>query len=172
MTGDEAARRAKLRVLSAIEAASEDPMRLVQAVQDATDDEDAVRRVGAAFGLDDDLSRVLLDLQFGRLSRSSRARVGDELRLLRAEWGPPIEATLTVTGRRRGVVTVDGAEHRFRATGRRELDDQVRAFLRDQIARPLLRPVVLTDGAAADGPVRWTVWPDGSGSADRPGEEG
>ena len=164
MTGDDA-RREKLRVLSAIEAAADDPLRLVRAAQDASDDEDAVRRVGEAFGLDDDLARVLLDLQFGSLSSSSRARRADQLRLLRAEWGPPIEATLIVNGRRQAVVSIDGAEHRFRASGRHALDLRIHAFLHEQVARPRLRPVVLTDLGAVDGRISWTVLPDGSGSA-------
>ncbi len=170
MTREDDARLAKLRVLTAVEAASDDPLRLVRAVQEATDDEDAVRRVGEAFGLDDDLARVLLDLQFRSLSSSSRARRADELRLLRAEWGPPIEATLTATGRRQAVVTVDGVEHHFRARGRQALDGQVHAFLHEQISRPRLRPVVLSDTDAADGRVRWTVLPDGSGSAEYAGD--
>jgi hypothetical protein len=170
MTADDDARRAKVRVLSAIEAAAEDPIRLVRAVLDATDDEDAVRRVGAAFGLDDDLARVLLDLQFRGLSRSSRARRVAELGLLRAAWGPPVEATLTVSGRRRGVLSVDGAEHQFMATGRQDLLLQVHAFLHEQIARPRLRPVVLVDADAADGRLFWTVQPDGSGSAEDVGD--
>ena len=125
MTGDDA-RRHKIRVLSAIEAAAEDPLRLLQAVQDATDDADAVRRVGQAFDLDDELSRALLDLQFRNLSSDSRARRAEELQLLRAEWGPPMAATLTVTGRRQGVLTVDGAEHRFRASGREARSEERR----------------------------------------------
>ncbi|TFV76676.1 hypothetical protein E4P39_07110 [Blastococcus sp. CT_GayMR19] len=90
--------------------------------------------------------------------------------MLRAEWGPPIEATLTVTGRRQAVVSIDGAEHRFRASGRQALDGQVHAFLHEEVARPQLRPVVLTEAGVTDGPVRWTVWPDGSGSAEDAGD--
>jgi hypothetical protein len=67
------------------------------------------------------------------------------------------------------VVTIDGTEHRFRATGRQALDGQVHAFLHEEVARRQLRPVVLTEAAVADGPVRWTVWPDGSGSAEDAG---
>ena len=101
--------------------------------------------------------------------RSSRARRADELRLLRAEWGPPIEATLTVTRRRQGVVSIDGAEHRFRASGRAGAGSaRIHAFVHEQIARPRLRPVVLTDLDAVDGRVSWTVLPDGSGSARYP----
>ena len=40
---------------SAMEAAG-DPLRLVRAVQEAEDEEDAVLRVGATFGVDDDLA--------------------------------------------------------------------------------------------------------------------
>ncbi len=164
------ARRHRIRVLSAIEAAAADPLRLLQAMQDAVDDEDAVRRVGDAFTLEEELSRVLLDLQVRQLSVASRSRVADELRLLRAEWGAPIEATLTVTDRRQGVLRIDGAEHRLGASGRRALFDEVQTLLHEQIARPRLRPVVLTRSGAAGGPVRWTVWPDGSGTAQDAGD--
>ena len=167
---DHDARRHTIRVLSAIEAAAADPLRLIEAVQDAADDEDAVRRVGEAFDLDETLSRVLLDLQVSSLSTGSRRRVADELRLLRAEWAPPIEATLTITGRRHGVLTVDGAQHRFGASGRQVRFDEVHAFVHEQVARPQLRPVVLTGGEAAGGPVRWTVRPDGSGTAEDAGD--
>lgn len=170
MTADRDARRHKIRVLSTIAAAAANPLRLLEAVQGAADDEDAVRRVGEAFDLDEELSQVLLDLSFRQLSIGSRRRTADELRLLRAEWGPPIEATLAVTGRRQGVLAVDGAEHRFRASGRKALMGQVHAFLVEQVARPQLRPVVLTDTAAAGGPVRWTFRPDGSGTAEEAGE--
>jgi hypothetical protein len=163
LTADRDFRRHKIRVLSAVEAAAADPLRLLEAVQAAADDEDALRRVGEAFDLDEELSQVLLDLQVRRLSIDSRSRVADELRLLRAEWGPPVEATLTMTGRRHAVLTVEGAEHRFGASGRQVLFGEVHAFVHEQVARPRLRPVVLTGGEAAGGPVRWTVWPDGSG---------
>ncbi|MFP5372575.1 MAG: hypothetical protein ACLGI3_17760 [Actinomycetes bacterium] len=163
------ARRARIRVLSAIGAAAADPVRLLAAVQEAADDEDALRRVGEAFSVDEDLSQVLLDLRVGQLSGAFRSRVADELRLLGAEWGAPVEASLTVPGRRHGVLTVEGAEHRLRAGGWPALFDAVHAFLRDEVARPLLRPVVLTGGEAAGGPARWTVWPDGSGRAEDAG---
>jgi hypothetical protein len=164
------ARRHKVRVLSAIEATADDPTRLLQAAQGATDDEDAVRRVGEAYGVDAELARVLLDLRFGSLSGSARARRADELRVLRAEWGPPIRATLTLTGRAGGVLAVDGAEHRFRAAGRQALTAEIHAFLCERFARPRLRPVVVTGPGAADGPVHWTVLPDGSGWAGDAGD--
>ena len=170
MTADRDARRHKIRVLSAIEAAAAHPLRLLEAVQAAADDVDAVRRVGEAFDLDEELSQVLLDLSFRQLSIGSRSRVGDELLLLHAEWGPPIEATLTITGRRHGVLTVDGAQHGFGASGRQVRFDEVHAFVHEQVARPRLRPVVLTGGEAAGGPVRWTVLPDGSGTAEDAGD--
>ena len=157
-------------MLSAIEAAAADPLRLLAAVQEAADDEDALRKVGEAFDLDEALSQVLLDLKVSSLSIGSRSRVTDELRLLRAEWGPPMEATLTVAGRRQAVLTVEGAEHRLGASGRQVRFGEVHAFVHEQVARPRLRPVVLTGGEAAGGPVRWTVRPDGSGTAEEAGD--
>lgn len=56
-----------MRLLRAIEAAA-DPLRLLEAVQEAVDGEDAVRRIGAASTLDESLARVLLGLPVRQLS--------------------------------------------------------------------------------------------------------
>lgn len=98
MTADRDARRHKVRVLSAVQAAAADPLRLLEAVQEAADDEDALRRVGEVFDLDDELSQVLLDLQVRHLSIGSRSRLADELRLLRAEEDLPMTGPAGAAG--------------------------------------------------------------------------
>jgi hypothetical protein len=155
-----------VRLLSAIEVALDDPVRLVHALQGAADDQDAVRQVGAAFDADEQVARALMDLQFGRLTAASRARLADELRILRTDWGAPVDGELTLTGRRSGVLTVDGAARRFTARGLSGLLDGVAAFVRTDIAVPRLRPVAVVVTGAPGGPVGMTVWPDGTASFD------
>lgn len=78
----------RLSILAAMEGALADPVRLVGALAGAADDEDAVQRVRDAFGLSEEQATAVLDLQFRRLHRAGRARVTDELAMLRADHGP------------------------------------------------------------------------------------
>lgn len=91
---------ARLAVPAAIEAALDDPVRLLHAVTGAEDDEDAVRRILEAYEVDPQVARAraLLGLRFGRFTRADRARLTAELRILRAGWGPPATTRLAVTG--------------------------------------------------------------------------
>ncbi|SOD94633.1 hypothetical protein [Blastococcus haudaquaticus] len=160
---DEDRRTERLAVLTAIGAALEDPIRLLQVITGAADDEDAVRRVAAAFAVTEPAARVLMDLQFGRLTRAARDRLTEELRILRADWGPPVEARLVLTGRT-ALLSVDGTERRFTAGGVNALLDEVVGFLRSEIAVSRLRPVAVVVTGRAAGPVGMTVRPDGSAS--------
>ena len=160
---DDDGRAARLAALSAIGSALEDPIRLLGIVADAYDDEDAVRKVAEAYDVDELPARALLDLQFGRLTRAARGRVTEALRILRAEWGPPVEAQLMLSGRR-AVLSVDGTEHRFTAGGVHGLLDEVAGFLQSEIAVPRLRPVSVVVTGRSAGPVGMTVRPDGSAS--------
>jgi hypothetical protein len=161
---DDSQRRARILALSAVAAALHDPARLVHAVHAAADDADAVRRISAAFGVDERQAQTLMDLQFGVLTPAHRRRVTEELGLLLAPWGTPVEGALELTGRRRALLSVDGTERRFTAGGLPGLLDEVAAFLRTEIAVPRLRPVVLTVTGGATCPVGMTVLPDGSAS--------
>jgi hypothetical protein len=162
----EHARQERLAALATVETALADPVRLVRALTDAEDDEDAVRRISAAFDVDEQQARVLMDLQFGRLTRAGRLQLTEELRILRTEWGPPVEAGLVLTGRRSAVLSTDGTEHRVTAGGLTGLLDRVVALLWTEIAVPQLRPVVVAVTGAVAGPVGMTVRPDGTASFD------
>ncbi|MDT0274638.1 hypothetical protein [Blastococcus goldschmidtiae] len=160
----EAHRRELPGPLAAIDAALADPVRLVAVLVDAEDDEDAVRRVRDAFDLTDEQAGSVLDLQFRRLHRAGRARVAEELRVRRTEWGPPLPGTLTFSGRRSAVLTVDGQERRFTAGGVESVLSRVSARLLDEVATPGLRPVVVEVSGLPGGPVRFTVTPPGTAS--------
>jgi hypothetical protein len=154
----EAGARQVLPQLVALETALADPERLVRVLADADDRDAAVRALESTFGLSPEQALAVLDHQFGGLLRSRRAAVAEQLRILRAPWGPPLELTLQSRGRHGAVLTVDGLEHAFRARGRSDLLDQVTRFLWDQVAVPQLRPVSVTTDLAG-GPSRLLIWP-------------
>lgn len=154
----------RLAVLAAYETALADPVRLVALLGDAEDDDDAVRRVQEAFFLPARHARAVLDLQFARLSRSSRGRLADELRILRAEWGPELPATVAFASRRRAVVTVADEARTFTAGGTAAVLDRVTEHLLDEVAVPRLRPVVAEVTGLGGGPVRIRVLPSRSAS--------
>ena len=162
MTAPEDGARQALPVLTALETALADPARLIALLQDAEDDEAAVRSISAAFGLTPDEASVVLDNQFRLLVRSRRAAVAEELRILRAPWNEPREITLQVTGRRSAVAVVDGVERRFTAGSVRSLLDQVADLLRDEVVVPGLQPVVVSRGLDGRDPVRMRLWPSGT----------
>jgi hypothetical protein len=163
----EAGARQALPWLEALEAVAADPVRLVRLVHDADDREDAVRAVAAAFDLTPEQAAVVLDNQVGRLVRSSRAVLAEELRVLRAPWGEPVGVRLRVRGRRSAVLDLDGEEHRFRAGGLQSLLDQVTRFLQERVVRPDVRPVFLSTDLD-DGPSLIRLWPGGSGEYEYP----
>ena len=165
----EAARADKLSILAALEAGLADPVRLVRLLQEATDDEDAVRRLADAFGLAPEQATAVLDQQLRLLTPAHRQRLADEVRLLRAEWGPPLAGELRFATRRSAVLTLDGTERRFTAGGAIGVLDLAFRYLADEVARPSLRPVVATVTGLPGGPTRMTVTPGGDGDFDYPG---
>jgi hypothetical protein len=157
----EAGARQGLPWLEALETTSADPVRLAQVVHGAGSREDAVGAVATAFGLTPEQASVVLDNQLGGLTAGSRAARAEQLRILRAPWGEPVELRLRVHGRRSAVLDLEGTEHRFRAGGLAGLLEAVTSFLLDHVARPRLRPVLVrTDLAGA--PTTITVWPSGN----------
>jgi hypothetical protein len=162
-------RAEKVSALAAIEAALADPARLAQVVQEAVDDEDAVRRVGEAFGLSRDQAVTALDVQVRSFTSARRAQVAEELRVLRAEWGPPIEGRVHFVSRRSAVLTLDGTERRFSAGGAGGVLDLLFHHLLDEVARPALRPVVVGVTGLRTGPTLMTVTPGGDGDFEHPG---
>jgi hypothetical protein len=155
----EAAARQALPWLTALSAVAADPERLVRLVQGAEDREDAVRAVGSAFGLTPEQADVVLDNQFGMLVGSRRSALAEELEVLRAPWGAPLELALDVHGRRSAAVVVDGTSHSFRATGLQGLLGEVAHFLLEAVAVPQLRPVLVSTGLTGDWPRLLRIWP-------------
>jgi hypothetical protein len=160
-------REERRRVLAAIATVTADPVRLVQVVQDATDDADAARRIAEAFGLELDLAESALDLQVRRLTPSTGARIADELRVLETPWGPPLGGELRYTTRRSATLSVDGTARTFHGSSRNAVLHQVMSFLHENVTVPQLRPVVIEEAGVADAS-RWVVSPDGSGYRDAP----
>ena len=155
----EAAARQGLPWLAAIDAAAGDPVQLVRLLLAADDRDDAVLRVAEHFGLTQEQADVVLDQQFAVLVGKRRGALAEQLRVLRAEWGPPMELDLHIRGRRSAVLVVDGTQHRFRAGGLQGLLDRVARFVLDEVAQPALRPVLLTTGLTGDWPRVLRVWP-------------
>ena len=158
--------RQALPWLAALETVLADPVRLVEPLHDAEDDDAAVRAVSEAFAITPEQAATVLDNQFRLLVRSRRSSVADELRVLRATWQEPIDLTLAVTLPGSGVLVLDGAEHRF--TGRRlpDLLDEVTAFLRERVVDPGLQPVVVNTGLDGRHPAHLHIWPGGTSSLD------
>ena len=163
-------RELRLSILAAIEAALADPVRLIGILQESADDDDALRRLTHSFGLDEVQARAVLDLQMRRVTTVNRVRVAEELRVLRAEWGPAIDAHVRFSGRRSALLSIEGTEHTFRGVGVANVLDRIGTFLRDEVAVPRLRPVAATISGLPDGPIRMTYSPAGSGSYEYPDE--
>jgi len=163
-------RHERLSILTAIESALADPVGLLGILLDAADDGDAIARLMDAYGVEAVQAQALLDLQVRRVIPAHRARLAEELRVLRAEWGPAIEAQVGFSGRRSAVLTVDGTEHRFRAGGVNGVLEEIGAFLLEEVAVPRLRPVTATIGGLPDGPVRMTCTPARDANIEYPDE--
>jgi hypothetical protein len=163
-------REERLAILVAVDAALADPVRLIGILAQAADDDDAVRRLRDAFDLDDVQAQAVLDLQVRRVTPAHRTRIAEELRVLRADWGPPVEAAVRFTGRRSAVLAVDGTERSFRAGGVNGVLERIGTFVVEEIAVPRLRPVTATISGLPDGPVRMTYTPAGNGHVEYPDE--
>ncbi|HVD26873.1 MAG TPA: hypothetical protein VNC79_00025 [Mycobacteriales bacterium] len=161
-------RRERLSILTAMESALADPVGMIRILLDCADDEDAIGRLSQEFALDEVQAQSVLDLQVRRVTAANRARIAEELRVLRAEWGPPLEAQVRFTGRRSAVLSIDGAEHSFRAGGVNGVLEKIGAFVLEEIAVPRLRPVAATVSGLPDGPVRMTYTPARSGHFEYP----
>jgi hypothetical protein len=155
----EAAARQGLPWLTALETVAADPERLVGVLRAAENRDDAVRAVGSAFALTPEQADVVLDQQFSMLVGTRRSAVTEELDVLRAPWGEPLEVALDVQGRRSAAVVVHGSRHAFRATGLQGLLDEVARFLLEAVAAPSLRPVLVTTGLSGDWPRLLRIWP-------------
>ena len=144
-------------------------MRLVQVVQNATDDADAARRVAEAFGLEPDLADAALDLQVRRLTPSTRARLTDGgCRRVGHALGPaPRRGAAVRDPTPRHADREQHETHTFRGTSPNDVLTQVIAFLHEHVTQPQMRPVVLEEVGITDA-ARYVVSPDGSGYRDSP----
>jgi hypothetical protein len=170
-TGDAPAvseREEQIRSLSALEAVTADPVRLVELLSGAADDDEAVHLLQEAFGLDTVQATTVLDGRFRLLVRSRRELRARELEVLRAEWGPPLPATLAFTGRRAAVLTVAGVEHRFTGGDPESVLHRVTDVLVEEVAVPRRRPVAVAVTGLDGGPVRFTVTPGRRASYEYP----
>jgi hypothetical protein len=158
--------------LAALDAALADPVRLVSLLADAEDERDAVRRLQAALDLSAEQARSVLSLQFGALTRARRARIAEDLAVVRAAWGPTLPATLAFSGRRSAVLTVDGEERRVTAGGVDGVLDRAVQLLVADVAVPRLAPVLVEVSGLPGGPERFTVLPSRSASFDHGSPEG
>jgi hypothetical protein len=140
-------------VLEALTAALDDPHRLVAVVAAAEDAEDAIRALGAEFGLTPTLAQSVLDGQFRLLTRSRREAVAEDLRVEQTPVGPPLrlEATFTESDTA-AAVTVDGRQYRVEGASREEIVEALADVVVERIARPLHRTVVVD--APPGGPLK------------------
>jgi DNA gyrase/topoisomerase IV subunit A len=86
---DEIARaeRARLEMLDAVYAGIQRRAEVLDVVSNADSLEDALHAIQQLLGLTEEHAQAVLDLQFGRLTRSSVTRIERDRERLRAEWG-------------------------------------------------------------------------------------
>jgi hypothetical protein len=157
----DAGRIERLALLTAIEAALTDPVRLVHALADAEDEADALAVLRHEYGIGEAAAGALLDLQVRRVTRAQRARVIDELRVLRAEWGPALAVEARFGADGSAVLTLEGAVHGLREGDPWTAVERLARLLTDEVARPRLRPVAATIRGLPDGPTTMRVTPAG-----------
>ncbi|WP_448626283.1 hypothetical protein [Geodermatophilus sp. URMC 64] len=140
-------------VLEALTTALDDPHRLVDVLSAAEDEGDAVRVLGAGFGLSPTLAQAVLDVQFRLLTRRRREAVAQDLRIEQTPVGPPLRLEATFTDADRvAAVTVDGREYRVEGATSGETVEALADVVVEEIARPLHRPVIVD--ASPGGPLR------------------
>ena len=141
---------ARLPVLEALSAALGDPHRLVDVLRDATDEEDARRRVAETFELTDLQAQAVLDQQFRLLTVARRTELAEQLQAERAPLGPELHLRASWDAARRVVtVSVDDIEIAGRGRTAAKAVEDLAMRVMEEIARPRHRPVVVqVDGVA------------------------
>jgi hypothetical protein len=156
------AHRMRLAVLSALSEVSADLPRLVAVLADAEDDADALRRLLAAYDLTPVQAQAVLDAQLRLLTRGRRASLTHDLEVLReapaAPWDPPLDVRVSGDSPRTVLVALEDGEHLIRSTGRRDCLDRIVRLVREQVALPPLRRVMVTTSLAG-GPSRILIDP-------------
>jgi DNA gyrase/topoisomerase IV subunit A len=85
MDEDERRIRDHVMVVDALVRAIDRRDEVFQVIEDSEDEDEAIRRVGQLLGLDEFGSRVVLDLQFRRLTRDQRQALVSEAEGLRSK---------------------------------------------------------------------------------------
>jgi DNA gyrase/topoisomerase IV subunit A len=85
MDEDERRIRDQLMVVDALVRAIDRRDEVFQMIEDSEDADEAIRRVGQLLGVDEFGSRVVLDLQFRRLTRDQRQALASEAIELRSK---------------------------------------------------------------------------------------
>ncbi|NUU32338.1 DNA gyrase subunit A [Arthrobacter sp. C9C5] len=85
MDEDEQRIRDHLMVVDALVQAMDRRHEVLQVIDDSEDVDEAIRRVGQLLGVDEFGSRVILDLQFRRLTRDQRQALAAEAEKLRSK---------------------------------------------------------------------------------------
>jgi hypothetical protein len=156
------AHRTRLAVLSALSEVSADLPRLVAVLADAEDDADALRRLQAAYDLTPVQAQAVLDAQLRLLTRGRRASLMHDLEVIRealaAPWDPPLDVHVTGDSPRTVTVALEDGEHLIRSTGRRDCLDRIVRLVREQVALPRLRRVMVTTSLTG-GPSRILIDP-------------
>jgi hypothetical protein len=156
----------RLAVLEALSRVLSDPAGCLALVADADDEDDAARRLRNAYGFDAVQAQAVLDLQFRSATRSRRAAMEAELRTVQdavsAPWDPPLQLPATVRYPRLIEVDIDGVLHRFDGADLADCLHGLIALVRQHLARPARRNVVVTITGSAAGPTGVLVDPVGS----------
>ena len=159
------AHQTRLAVLSALADVSADLPRLVTVLADAEDDADALRRLQAAYDLAPVQAQAVLDAQLRLLTRGRRASLAHDLQVLRealtAPWDPPLDVHVSGDSPRTVTVALEDGEHRIRSMGRRDCLDRIVRLVREQVALPRLRRVMVTTSLRG-GPARILIDPVGT----------
>ena len=89
ITPDEIAKaeRHRLEMLDAVHSGIERRREVLELVSNSDTPEDALHAIQDLLGLSEEHAQAVLDLQFGRLTRSSVTRIERDRERLRAEWG-------------------------------------------------------------------------------------
>ncbi|RBY90157.1 hypothetical protein DQ244_11845 [Blastococcus sp. TBT05-19] len=155
----------RLAVLTAVDTALADLPRLIAVLSDAEDDADALRRLGHAYDLTEVQAQAVLDGQFLLLSRRHRARRAAEIQALTeglaGVWDPPLHVQAVVHSPTDVRVVLADEEHRVRGTDLEDSLDRLVQLVRERLAGPRRRRVVITTGLV-DGPVRIELDPTGN----------
>jgi hypothetical protein len=157
-----------LDVLEALSRVLSDPAAFVALVADAADEDDARRRLQEAYGFDSVQAQAVLDLQFRHATRARRAALEAELRAMReavaVPWDPPLPLQATVRSPRLIEVDIDGVLHRVDGADLEDSLDGLIALVRQHLAGPARRNVVVTITGSAAGPTGVLVDPVSSAS--------